>query len=48
MVIGLMIHILMTPDPVLLVKLYVQQGAKSSPVWTPTALLTTALVKFGI
>jgi len=45
---GLMIHTLMIPDPGLLTKAYVQQGAQSSPVWTPIALLTTAPIKFDI
>ena len=35
-------------DPGLLTKAYIQQGVQSSPVWIPTALLTTALIKFGI
>jgi len=45
---GLMICTLMIPDPGLLTKAYVQQGVQSSPVWTPIALPTTALIKFGI
>ena len=45
---GLMIRTLMIPDPGLLTKAYVQQGAQSSPVWTPIALPTTALIKFDI
>ena len=45
---GLMICTLMIPDPGLLTKAYVQQGAQSSPVWTSIALLTTAPIKFGI
>ena len=45
---GLMIRTLMIPDPGLLTKAYVQQGAQSSPVWTSIALLTTAPIKFGI
>ena len=45
---GLMIHTLMIPDPGLLTKAYVQQGMQSLPVWTPIALPTTALIKFGI
>ena len=36
------------PDPGLLTKTYIQQGTQSSPVWIPTTLLTTALIKFGI
>ena len=39
---------LMIPDPGLLTKAYVQQSMQSLPVWTPIALLTTALIKFGI
>jgi len=35
-------------DPGLLTEAYIQQGAQSSPVWIPTTLLTTALIKFGI
>ena len=35
-------------DPGLLTKAYIQQGVQSSPVWIPTTLLTTALIKFGI
>ena len=45
---GLMIRTLMIPDPGLLTKAYVQQSMQSLPVWTPIALLTTALIKFGI
>ena len=45
---GLMIRTLMIPDPGLLTKAYVQQGAQSSPVWTSIALPTTAPIKFGI
>ena len=45
---GLMIHTLMIPDPGLLTKAYVQQGAQSSPVSTSIALLTTAPIKFDI
>ena len=45
---GLMICTLMIPNPGLLTKAYVQQGAQSSPVWTPIALLTTAPIKFDI
>ena len=45
---GLMICTLMIPDPGLLTKAYVQQGAQSSPVWTSIALLTTAPIKFDI
>ena len=39
---------LMILDPGLLTKAYIQQGMQSLPVWIPTALLTTALIKFGI
>jgi len=46
--VGLTICIRTTFVPGLLIKVYVQQGALSSPVWTSTALLTTALIKFGI
>jgi len=35
-------------DPGLLTKAYIQQSTQSSPVWIPTTLLTTALIKFGI
>ena len=35
-------------DPGLLTKAYIQQGTQFSPVWMSTALLTTALIKFGI
>jgi len=46
--VGLTICIWTTPAPGLLIKVYVQQGTLFSPVWTPAALLTTALIKFGI
>jgi len=42
----LMTCTLMILDPGLLT--YIQQGTQSSPVWIPTTLLTTALIKFGI
>ena len=35
-------------DPGLLTKAYIQQSTQSLPVWISTALLTTALIKFGI
>ena len=53
-VVVVMVMVMMTTrtptilDPGLLTKAYIQQDAQSSPVWIPTALLTTALIKFGI
>jgi len=35
-------------DPGLLTKTYIQWGVQYLSVWIPTALLTTALIKFGI
>ena len=46
--VGLTICIRTTSTPRLLIKVYVQQSVLSSSVWTPTALLTTALIEFGI